>query len=200
MEINRNLVNWSRAVHVYLSIALLIILIFFSITGITLNHAESMVGEPQTEIITLDSLPNLPLDDTGMIADSPELANYLRDEFGIRLEFSELTIELPFVRIEYDGPGLQALVEIDQELGEVYAETTNYGLIAVLNDLHKGRYTHIVWNALIDISAIILMIFSLAGFVLLLPNEYRFRSVAKYSLIGIVITSVAYFIATLSVY
>ena len=95
---------------------------------------------------------------------------------------------------------MQALVEIDQELGEVYAETTNYGLIAVLNDLHKGRYTHIVWNALIDISAIILMIFSLAGFVLLLPNEYRFRSVAKYSLIGIVITSVAYFIATLSVY
>ena len=63
MEINRNLVNWSRAVHVYLSIALLIILIFFSITGITLNHAESMVGEPQTEIITLDSLPNLPLED-----------------------------------------------------------------------------------------------------------------------------------------
>ena len=79
-------------------------------------------------------------------------------------------------------------------------ETTNYGLIAVLNDLHKGRYTYIVWNALIDISAIILMIFSLAGFVLLLPNEYRFRSVAKYSLIGIVITSGAYFIATLSVY
>ena len=197
MAINRNLVNWSRTVHVYLSIALLIVLVFFSITGITLNHAESMVAEPQTEVITLESLPDLPFDDNGMIADSPELADYVRDEFGIRLEFADLIIEQPFVTIEYDGPGLQALVEIDQELGEVYSETTRYGLIAVLNDLHKGRYTHVVWNALIDISAIILMIFSLAGLVLLLPNKYRFRNVAKYSLIGIIISTAAYFVATL---
>ncbi|PCJ40165.1 MAG: hypothetical protein COA71_11695 [SAR86 cluster bacterium] len=197
MTINRNLVNWSRTVHVYLSIALLVVLVFFSITGITLNHAESMTAEPQTEVITLDSLPTLPLDDNGMITDSPELAAYVRDEFGIRLEFADLTIEEPFITIEYDGPGLQALVEIDQDLGEVYAETTNYGLVAVFNDLHKGRYTHIVWNALIDISAIILIIFSLAGFVLLLPNKFRFRKVAKYSLVGIIISTAAYFVATL---
>lgn len=197
MAINRNLVNWSRTIHVYLSIALLIVLVFFSITGITLNHAELMVAEPQTEVRTLDNLPVLPLDDNGVIFDSPELAAYVRDEFGIRLEFAVLTIEEPFITIEYDGPGYQALVEIDQELGEIYAESTDYGLVAVLNDLHKGRYTHIVWNALIDISGIILVIFSLAGFVLLLPNKYRFRKVVKYSVIGIVISVVAYFIATL---
>lgn len=197
MHINRNLVNWSRTVHVYLSIALLIVLVFFSITGITLNHAETMTAEPETEVITLDTVPDLPLDDNGMIADSPELAEYIRDEFGIRMEFAYLLIEAPFVTIEYDGPGFQALVEIDQELSEVYAETTSYGLIAVLNDLHKGRYTHIVWNALIDISAIILVIFSLAGFVLLLPNKFRFRKVAKYSVVGIILSTVAYFIATL---
>ena len=116
MAINRNLVNWSRTIHVYLSIALLIVLVFFSITGITLNHAELMVAEPQTEVRTLDNLPVLPLDDNGMIFDSPELAAYVRDEFGIRLEFADLTIAEPFVTIEYDGPGYQALVEIDQEL------------------------------------------------------------------------------------
>jgi len=197
MAINRNLVNWSRTIHVYLSIVLLIVLVFFSITGITLNHAELMVAEPQTEVRTLDNLPVLPLDDNGMIFDSPELAAYVRDEFGIRLEFADLTIAEPFVTIEYDGPGYQALVEIDQELGEIYAESTDYGLVAVLNDLHKGRYTHIVWNALIDISGIILVIFSLAGFVLLLPNKFRFRKVLKYSVVGIVISVAAYFIATL---
>jgi len=197
MTIKRNLVNWSRTIHVYLSIALLIILVFFSITGITLNHAETMTAEPQTEVITLESLPALPLDDNGMIINSPELADYVLTEFGIKLEFATLIIEEPFVTIEYDGPGLQALVEINQDLGEVYAETTYYGLVAVLNDLHKGRYTHIVWNALIDISAIILVIFSLTGLVLLLPNKYRFREVAKYSLLGIVISTAGYFIATL---
>jgi uncharacterized protein len=197
MTINRNLVNWSRTIHVYLSIALLIVLVFFSITGITLNHAETMTAEPETEVITLDSLPDLPLDDNGMIINSPELAAYVREQFGIRLEFADLIIEEPYITIEYDGPGLQALVEIDQGFGEVYAETTRYGLIAVLNDLHKGRYTHIVWNALIDISAIILVIFSMAGFVLLLPNKYRFRKVVKYSFFGTVISVAAYFVATL---
>ncbi len=197
MAINRNLVNWSRTIHVYLSIALLIVLVFFSITGITLNHAETMTAEPQTEVVTLDNIPVLPLDDNGMISDSPELAEFIRDEFGIRMEFATLLIEDPFVTIEYDGPGFQALVEIDQELGEIYAESTDYGLVAVLNDLHKGRYTHIVWNALIDISGIILVIFSVAGFVLLLPNKFRFRKVVKYSVVGIVLSVAGYFLATL---
>lgn len=197
MTINRNFVNWSRTVHVYFSIALLIILVFFSITGITLNHADTMTSEPQTEVIILDSLPSLPLDDNGMITASPELAEYVSEAFGIRLGLAQLEIEERFVTIEYDGPGLQALVEIDQDLGEVYAEKTYYGWIAVLNDLHKGRYTHIVWNALIDISAIILVIFSLAGFVLLLSNKFRFKKVAKYSVAGFIIFTVVYFIATL---
>ena len=175
MAINRTLVNWSRTVHVYLSIALLIVLVFFSITGITLNHAETMTAAPETSTIILDELPALPLDDEGFIADSPELAEFVRQEFGIRMEFATLAFNDALITIEYDGPGTQSLVEIDQDLGEVYAESTNYGLVAALNDLHKGRYTHVVWNALIDISAIILTIFSLAGFVLLLPNKYRFK-------------------------
>lgn len=197
MAINRTLVNWSRTIHVYLSIALLIVLVFFSITGITLNHAETMTGEPQTETTTLESLPELPRNDDGMIADSPELAAWLRDEFNIRLEFATVNYDDPFLTINYDGPGRVALVEFDHDFNEVYAETTDFGLVAVFNDLHKGRYTHIVWNALIDISGIILTIFSLAGFVLLLPNKYRFRKVAKYSVIGIAISTVAYFITTL---
>ncbi len=197
MAINRNLVNWSRTVHVYLSIALLIVLVFFSITGITLNHAELMTGEPVNESRTIESLPELPRNDEGMIAQSPELAGYLKAEFNIHLEFATVTYDDPFLTINYDAPGRIALVEFDHDFNEVYAENTDYGLVAVLNDLHKGRYTHIVWNALIDISAIILTIFSLAGFVLLLPNKFRFRKVLKYSVIGTVISTLAYFIATL---
>ena len=197
MAINRTLVNWSRTVHVYLSIALLIVLVFFSITGITLNHAETMTAAPETSTIIMDELPALPLNDEGFIADSPELAEFVRQEFGIRMEFATLAFNDALITIEYDGPGTQSLVEIDQDLGEVYAESTNYGLVAALNDLHKGRYTHVVWNALIDISAIILTIFSLAGFVLLLPNKYRFKSVTKYSVLGIALTTIVYFIATL---
>jgi hypothetical protein len=197
MAINRTLVNWSRTIHVYLSIALLIVLVFFSITGITLNHAELMTSEPVNESRTIESLPELPRNDEGMIAESTELSAYLKAEFNIRLEFATITYDDPFMTINYDAPGRIALVEFDHDFNEVYVENTDYGLVAVLNDLHKGRYTHIVWNALIDISAIILTIFSLAGFVLLLPNKFRFRKVLKYSVIGTVISTLAYLIATL---
>ncbi len=197
MAINRNLVNWSRTIHVYLSIALFLVLAFFAVTGITLNHADIMTAPPQTDVVILDVIPDLPLSDEGYITHSDELASFLRNEFDIRIEFSKTNFDDELITIEYNGPGRQALVEIDQDLGEVYAETTEYGFIAVLNDLHKGRYTHIVWNALIDISAIILMIFSIAGFILLLPNKYRFRKVSKYSLIAIVLSTLLYFIATL---
>ena len=197
MAINRNLVNWSRTVHVYLSIALLIVLVFFSITGITLNHAELMTGEPRTETLVLESLPDLPRNDEGMVAESPELAAWLREEFGIRLQFATVFYDDPFLTVNYSGPGSQALVEFDHDFNEVYAESTDFGLVAVLNDLHKGRYTHIVWNALIDISAVVLTIFSLAGFVLLLPNKFRFRKVVKYTVIGTALSTLGYFIATL---
>jgi hypothetical protein len=42
-----------------------------------------------------------------------------------------------------------------------------HGVIAVLNDLHKGRDTGLAWSILIDASAIVLTFISLTGLVLL---------------------------------
>ncbi|MDR2212399.1 MAG: PepSY-associated TM helix domain-containing protein, partial [Pseudomonadales bacterium] len=46
MAINRTLLQWSRTIHIYLSIALLTSLVFFALTGITLNHATLFGAEP----------------------------------------------------------------------------------------------------------------------------------------------------------
>lgn len=60
--------------------------------------------------------------------------------------------------LNYKGPGYNASVYIDLTTGMADIESSNYGVVALLNDLHKGRNSGEVWKAFIDITAL-LMIF-----------------------------------------
>lgn len=44
----RKLAGISRWLHIYLSMVSFAIVLFFSVTGITLNHADTMQGETKT--------------------------------------------------------------------------------------------------------------------------------------------------------
>ena len=195
MPINRKLLQWSRTIHIYLSIALLLILVFFALTGITLNHATMFTAEPEVTTRTMESLPDLPLDDDGMIADSPELAQFLRDEFDLRRTMVTVETVGDALFIDYRAPGRSGLLEIDAFAGTAIYELTDFGVVAWLNDLHKARDTDMVWKALVDISGVLLVLFSLAGFVLLLPNRYRFKRVVGYSAAGFVLLWIGYALA-----
>ncbi|HWK55655.1 MAG TPA: PepSY-associated TM helix domain-containing protein [Hyphomicrobiales bacterium] len=194
---NPKFVSISRTIHVYLSIALLLALVFFAITGITLNNATLMTGQPSTSSETLDTLPDLPRDADGRIIESEPLKRFLRERFGVRLDRAVLSYEDEILVVDYQAPGRMVLVEIDQELGEAFVESTDFGLVAFLNDLHKGRNVDLLWDWLIDISGVLLVIFSLAGLVLLLPNKRRFRKVLRYSAVGLVLLSVGYLLGNL---
>lgn len=197
MAINRTLVSWSRTIHIYLSIVMLVILVFFSITGITLNHVDSFTAEPEFTEIYLESLPDLPRDADGVFTQSPEMDAFLTSEFDLDLELTTITIDSDLMFVDYRAPGKTLFLEIDLALGEVLGEATEFGLIAMLNDLHKARDTDMLWKWLIDISAVLLILFSLAGLVLLLPNQFRFKRVAKYSAAATVLISFGYWLGTL---
>jgi Uncharacterized protein conserved in bacteria len=192
MAINRKLLQWSRTVHIYFSIALFLILVFFALTGITLNHATFFTGEPQVTVQRVDGLPDLPLDEDGIIADSPELAQFLREEFGLSRSVVELDAVGDVLFVDYRAPGRSGLLEIDVATGTAQYEFTNYGLIATLNDLHKARDTDVLWKWLIDISGVLLVLFSIAGFILLLPNRYRFKRIALYSFVSLALIALVY--------
>jgi hypothetical protein len=197
MAINRTLVQWSRTIHIYLSIVLLTVLLFFSITGITLNHATEISAQPEVTERMLDVLPELPMDSAGMIADSPELAQFLRDEFGLRRNLVTLESEDGLLLVDYRKPGGSVLLEIDSLAGNAHYEATDFGWVAFLNDLHKGRDTGVIWKRLLDISGVLAVVFSLAGFVLLLPNRYRFKRVTVYSLLGFAVVGTGYWLVSM---
>lgn len=194
---NRHALNVSRTIHVYLSLALLLVLVFFALTGITLNHAARLSAEPEVSSQQLDTLPDLPRDADDRIIASPQLARFARDTFGVRLEHADLRYEDEFLIIDYQAPGRAVLLEVDQELNEVFAESTDFGVVALLNDLHKGRHVDLLWSWLIDLSGVLLVVFSLAGLVLLLPNKRRFRKVLMYSIAGIGVMGAGYWLGSL---
>lgn len=75
--------------------------------------------------------------------------------------------------MDFKGPGYNASVFVDVTSEFVEVETTNYGVIALLNDLHKGRNSGEVWKWFIDITALLMIFFVLTGVCLLLPKKRR---------------------------
>ena len=67
----------------------------------------------------------------------------------------------------FDGPGFTAYGMIDRSDGSYELVATSAGIIAAMNDLHKGSYTGSGWNAIIDVTAIILVIVSFTGFIMI---------------------------------
>ena len=70
--------------------------------------------------------------------------------------------------VSFKGPGYAADIFIDRSTGAYDVTKTAAGFVGIINDLHKGRDTGPVWSVLIDISAILMTVVSLSGFLLLL--------------------------------
>ena len=63
------------------------------------------------------------------------------------------------------------------QTGHYRLTESSHGLVAVLNDLHKGRDTGTAWSVVIDVSAVLMTFISLTGLVLLLYlKRRRFRA------------------------
>lgn len=146
-------------------------MLMFAITGITLNHAGQIKVEPSIKNIEAE-LPASLLEDLS----PPEnrraplpyaISEWLRQQHGIGTgrhlaEWSEDEIYLALPR-----PGGDAWLSLDLHSGELLFEETSRGLIAFLNDLHKGRNTGPVWYWFIDIFSVACVVFCITGLILL---------------------------------
>jgi hypothetical protein len=66
------------------------------------------------------------------------------------------------------------------------------GFVGVINDLHKGRDTGSVWSVVIDVSAVLMTIVSLTGFLLLLYIKRKRLSGLLVALAGLLIAYLMY--------
>lgn len=197
---------WARRLHIYISMALLLIVLFFSVTGITLNRPEWFESsQPNIEQQTA-MIPNeiLKASDNGYEPNEDELIDFLTSDLGLRGSPSNLDVFTSVeagkliegeASLDFKGPGYNASVYIDLLTGKAEIESTNYGVVALLNDLHKGRNSGEVWKWFIDITALLMIFFVLTGVCLLLPKKKTLNTSLKWTAFGSIITLSIFYLA-----
>lgn len=158
-----------RWLHTYVSLLGFGTLIFFSATGITLNHAELFESSAPVDRAVSGALSRewlAPGDDDSAV-DRLAVVETLRAEAGLRGRVIDFSIGDYELFVIFEGPAYTADVSVDRETGEYDALETRQGVIALLDDLHKGRSTGPVWSWVIDISAAVLLVAGLTGLWLL---------------------------------
>lgn len=170
--------RWVRPLHAYSSMLMLFILLFFTLTGITLNNRQWL---PTPSISNDVELPLAEkFSDVAFEIDTAQqqgqaVWQWLKSEQG--LSGGELSVQWladeSLLMLDIKRPGGYTLVEVFPEEQLVWYENQSLGWMAVVNDLHMGRYTGKAWSWFIDLSAVVILFFTLTGFWLVLFHPKR---------------------------
>jgi hypothetical protein len=171
-----------RWLHIYLSMFGLAAVLFFSVTGLTLNHpdwffaqaerSERAEGRINPAWLHREAPAAEGADPSGQVA-KLEVVEYLRKAHGVRGALVEFRVDEGECLVSFKSPGYAADAFIDRASGHYDVTQTSQGVVAVINDLHKGRDSGPVWSVLIDVSAVVMTLIALSGLVLLFYLKLR---------------------------
>ena len=157
----------SRWLHIYLSMFSFAVLLFFAVTGLTLNHASWFDGQEYTARFKGSVDPKWVKTADAKDVAKLEIVEYLRRAHRITGAFHDFRVDYNQCSVSFKGPGYAAEASIDRPTGAYEMTETRMGFWGVINDLHKGRDTGKVWAAIIDISAVLMTLVAITGFVLI---------------------------------
>jgi hypothetical protein len=128
-----NIVYWNRKLHIYVGLFLLLFILFFSLSGLLLNHSQweftSFWKErKETEIITPVIIP--------INMDSVSLLHNFMKQLNISGEISNVSITPSFINFRVAKPGTIHDIHVD------FKSSTGYEKRIVLNWWGKMRILH----------------------------------------------------------
>jgi hypothetical protein len=171
ITIPRPLLALARTLHIYLSMLVLVLLLFFSITGFVLNHEDWFFKGIQTRHAD-GKLPQA-------LVDSPDplqIVEWLRREMKVKgLMNGNFESDEESHRVAFRSPGRNTQVTIDKVSGAVSITFESRGLYGRLDDLHKGMDTGLGWRIILDVSAGLMVFSSLTGIILWLALPKRLK-------------------------
>ena len=190
--------KWTRWIHIYVSMISFSIVLFFGITGITLNHPSWFGGDNQF-VRECDGKLNPDwlrgIDGTSTSPDSIsvarlEIVEHLRRIDRVRGAVGEFTVNGDQIAVTFRAPAYSADIFIDRESGEYDLAETSFGAIAWLNDLHKGRDTGFAWSVVIDVVSLLTVFLSVTGVILIFYLRRKRVSGLLTALAGTVVLAV----------
>ncbi|MGB1262500.1 MAG: PepSY-associated TM helix domain-containing protein [Cognaticolwellia sp.] len=198
MKPSKKTLNFARLIHIYVSMALLTLLLFFSVTGITLNHPEwfrDHQGQVLEQELTITDIAELAISENAITEQQQQaIRRELEQAFAVTLLNIKPELMSGDLFYSLKQAGISASISVELATGEVFYQQTHYGWWAVLNDLHKGRNTSDFWRWIIDLASALFIIFAITGFILAMPQK-RFRRTLLLSLssTACAIISIIYF-------
>lgn len=165
-----------RVSHIYSAAPVLLLMVFFAITGVYLNHPEFDEGSVTSEQreVALPAWADGDWDEAGPPAPMVlKLLHWLDDEHQISgIDFTVEYDEFDSVLIiDMAGPDGTTLVEMFFEEQTVLVDQRELSLLATLNNLHRAKHVTGFWLYLSDFSAICMLIFCISGFWLIAVNK-----------------------------
>lgn len=185
-----------RWLHIYVSMFGLIAVLFFSVTGVTLNHPDWFLGGMETR-----SNAEGRIDPKLLTAEPPsgevaklEIVEHLRANHDVRGALVEFRVDDAECLVAFKGPGYSADAFINRDDGRYTVSQTAHGLVGVINDLHKGRDSGPVWSVVVDASAVLLVVVSLSGLILIFYLKLRRVPGVVVAVVGGLIVALLYWL------
>jgi hypothetical protein len=172
--------------------------LFFGVTGLTLNHPDWFFANVEAREDAKGRIDPRLLnrqvsgDDPSLQVDQLAVVELLRARHRLSGAVTEFRVDERECLVSLKGPGYAADAFIDRESGDYELTETRFGVVAVLNDLHKGRDTGPAWSVVIDVSAVLLTVISLTGLVLIFYLKLRKRPGIVVALVGTAALVAAY--------
>lgn len=190
--------RWARWLHIYSAAPVLLLMIFFAMTGVFLNHTDWNLGATKqtTQSLTLPKAL-LQLDwETESSYTALSVLSWLDREHDL----SGMDIDINWEQEErllllhLEGPQGSYAVEVypDDAVAEVF--TRQLPLLEMLNNLHRGKHVSGFWRLISDIAGICMLIFCLSGLWLLLANTLQRTTTLNWAALGSVIMVLAIYL------
>ncbi len=156
--------------HIYLSMLGLLTLIFFSVTGIMLNHEEWFgFAEPHVRK-TEGTIPADLLKQPDKLA----IVEKLRKDFGATGALESFDVQDDRLELVFKSPGRRTEAGIERPDGHAEVSIETHGFSGRFVELHRGTDAGPGWRLVIDISAVLLLISGVTGLTLwLLVPKWR---------------------------
>jgi hypothetical protein len=177
---------WLRTVHTYTSMISLLIVLFFSVSGITLNHPEWTLGIREVKRTVSGTMS------PGWIEQGKvnwlNVAEELRAAQSLKGRAGNTTLNGDEADISFLAPGYSADAFIDTQTGKYTVNVLEQGGLAAFNDLHRGRDAGTGWRWAIDLSGLALTVISLTGIGILMFLKKTRRAALIVMAVGLVLT------------
>lgn len=166
----------SRMLHAYLSAFAFLALMFFSVTGLLLDHPDWLAGRGAEHESKL-TVPAAALAQAKTQHDpNAALAAYVAGQTRLVGAYRSGEVDDGQANLRFEGVKGSSTVVVDLTSGQADVTVEHATALTVIGDLHRGKNASIAWRAVIDITAVLVCLMSLIGYVLFFSLRFRLRT------------------------